>query len=60
MTARLLLSPSAVEGIPVLQDSQLLDPSGFKFFWILQDFIYFWKFSRGELLLESALCWTPH
>ena len=28
-TARLLLSPSAVESTPVLQDSQLLDPSGF-------------------------------
>ena len=51
MTARLLLSPVAVESTPVLQDSQLLDPSGFGYFWILQDL---------EILQDSSAgsyCW---
>ena len=43
-----------------LQDSQLLDPSGFGYFWILQDLDIFCIFFRGELLLESAFCWRPH
>ena len=47
-TARLLLSPSAVEGTPVLQDLQLLDPSGFGYFWILQDLDIFGNFSAGS------------
>ena len=36
-TARLLLSPSAVESTPILEDSQLLDRSGLGSFGILQD-----------------------
>ena len=50
-TARLLLSPSAVESTPVLQDSQLFDPSEFGYFRILPDLDIFGYFSAG------SYCW---
>ena len=44
-TARLLLSPSAVESTPVLQDLDVLESS--------RIWRYFWIFFRGELLPQS-------
>ena len=49
--ASLLLSPSAVESTPVLQDLQFFNPPAFG---------YFFSFFRWELLPKSAFCWRPH
>ena len=51
-TARLLLSPSAVESTPVFQD---LDIFGSSRIWKRLDILF-----RRELLPESAFCWRPH
>ena len=55
-TARLLLSPSVVESTPVLHDSQLLDPSVFGYFRILQYLnIFVVMFPRGATAGVSFL-----